>query len=127
MQSIAVAAAVIERDARILITRRLPGTHLAGLWEFPGGKPELGETLEDALRREMREELDADVDVGECIETVECEYPDRLVRIAFFSCALRGEPRPLEGQAIAWVSRDELADYEFPPADAALLARLRRG
>ena len=127
MEAIAVVAAVIERDAKILIARRQFGTHLAGLWEFPGGKPEVGETLEEALRREIREELDADVDVGERIETVEYDYLDRRVRIAFFRCSLHGEPRPLEGQAIAWVAREDLANYDFPPADAALLERLRRG
>ncbi|HEV8439371.1 MAG TPA: 8-oxo-dGTP diphosphatase MutT [Methylomirabilota bacterium] len=126
LPTITVAAAVIERDGKILITRRRVGAHLGGLWEFPGGKPEAGESLEAALRREMGEELDTDVDVGERIETVEWEYPDKRVRLVFFGCELRGEPRPLEGQEMAWVARADLAAYEFPPADATLIERLSR-
>ncbi len=125
MHTIEVVAAVIERDGRILITRRPEGSHLAGLWEFPGGKPGPGEGFEDALRREMREELDAVVSVGERIETVEWHYPDRRVRLAFFRCAILGEPRPLEGQEMRWVAPADLPAYQFPPADALLIERLR--
>ena len=93
---ITVVAAVIERDGKLLITRRRAGTHLSGLWEFPGGKPEPGEPLEDALRREIGEELDAAVSVGEPIETVDWQYPDKRVRLIFFRCGLaasRGRSR----------------------------------
>lgn len=124
---IEVVAGVIERDGRILITRRPEGSPLAGLWEFPGGKRNPGETPEDALRRELSEELDAAVTVGEPIETVEWEYPDRRVRLLFYRCSLAGEPRPLEGQEMAWVPLAELAGYEFPPADASLITRLNPG
>ncbi len=124
METIQVVAAVIEREGKLLITRRPEGRHLSGLWEFPGGKPEPGETLEHALRRELKEELDADVHPGERIETIEWDYPDRRVRLAFFRCAIRGEPRPLEGQEVAWVAPADLARYAFPPADAALIERL---
>ncbi|HXJ77854.1 MAG TPA: 8-oxo-dGTP diphosphatase MutT [Candidatus Methylomirabilis sp.] len=127
MKAIEVVAAVIERDGKLLITRRREGTHLAGLWEFPGGKPERGEALEDALRREIREELDAEVRVGERIETIDWQYPDKQVSLVFFRCAVEGEPRPLEGQEMAWVTAAELARYEFPAADARLIARLSRG
>jgi len=127
MNAIVVVAAVIERDGKLLITRRRAGTHLSGLWEFPGGKPEPGETLEDALRREIREELDAAVSVGERIETVDWEYPDKRVSLVFFRCEVEGEPRPLEGQEMAWVSRADLARYQFPAADAVLIGRLSRG
>jgi mutator protein MutT len=127
MEAIEVVAAVIEKDGKLLITRRRQGTHLSGLWEFPGGKPEPGEALEEALRREIREELDASVSVGEHIETVDWQYPDRRVSLVFFRCGMEGEPRPLEGQEMAWVTRDELAHYEFPAADARLIARLSRG
>ncbi len=127
MDPVAVVAAVIERDGKFLITRRPAGAHLAGLWEFPGGKPEPGETFEDALRREIGEELGAEASVGERIETVEWEYPDRRVRLIFFRCGIQGEPRPLEGQEMAWVAPADLASYEFPPADAELIARLSPG
>lgn len=127
MEAVQVVAAVIERDGKLLITRRPEGRHLSGLWEFPGGKPEPGEALEDALRREIKEELGADVHPGERIETVEWEYPDKRVNLVFFRCDIRGEPRPLEGQEMAWVTPADLARYEFPPADAALIQRLSRG
>ena len=122
-----VVAAVIERDGKILITRRPIGAHLAGLWEFPGGKPRPGETFEEALRREINEELGAVLSVGERIETVEWQYPDKRVRLVFFRCGIHGEPRPLEGQEMAWVAPADLARYEFPPADRVLLERLSRG
>jgi 8-oxo-dGTP diphosphatase len=121
---ITVVAGVIERDGKILITRRRAGTHLAGLWEFPGGKPESGETLDEALRREIAEELGADVSVGPPLETIDWQYPDKSVRLIFFRCGIRGEPHPLEGQEMAWVAPADLRRYEFPPADAALLDRL---
>ena len=126
MEAIEVVAAVIERDGKLLITRRPEGSHLSGLWEFPGGKPQPGETFEQALRREIDEELGAEVSVGERIETIEWQYPDKRVRLVFFRCDVRGEPRPLEGQEMAWVTPAELARYEFPPADAALIQRLCR-
>lgn len=119
-----VVAAVIERGGKILITRRPEGSHLAGLWEFPGGKPHPGESLEEALRREILEELDAEVMVRERIDTVEWTYPDKRVRVVFFRCAIRGEPRALEGQEMAWVAPADLPRYDFPAADAALIARL---
>ncbi|HSE03440.1 MAG TPA: 8-oxo-dGTP diphosphatase MutT [Methylomirabilota bacterium] len=120
-------AAVIERAGRILIARRRVGSHLGGLWEFPGGKGRPGEAPEAALVREIREELDAAVTVGELLDDVEWAYPEKTVRLRFFRCALEGEPRAAEGQEIAWVRPEELGRYEFPPADAGLVARLRRG
>lgn len=124
METIDVVAAVIEREGKILITRRPAGAHLAGLWEFPGGKPQAGESAAEALRREIEEELGAEVRVGERIDAVEWPYPDKLVRIAFFRCQVSGEPRPLEGQEMAWVAPAELPRYDFPPADATLVRRL---
>ena len=124
---ITVVAGVIERHGAILITRRPPGAHLAGFWEFPGGKARPGERLEDALSREIVEELGAQISVGERLDTVVWEYPDRIVRLVFFRCGIRGEPRPLEGQEMAWVAPAELLRYEFPPADRILLDRLSRG
>ena len=88
-----VVAAVIEREGRILIARRPAALHLGGLWEFPGGKRQPGETPEAALVREIREELDAAVTVGELLDDVEWTYPEKTVRLLFFRCALAGEPR----------------------------------
>src|SRR5262245_10720190 len=122
-----VVAAVIERDGRLLITRRPAGTRLAGYWEFPGGKREPGERAVPALEREIREELGAEVRVGEIIDTVDWPYPDKRVRISFFRCALAGPLAPPGELEMAWVAPGELGRYEFPPADAALIARLGSG
>ena len=121
-----VVAAVIERDGRYLITRRLEGTHLAGLWEFPGGKILPGEKPEDALRRESKEELGVEATVGELIETVDWTYPEKTVRILFFRCAVQGEPCPQERQEMLWVEAAELPAYRFPAADLGLVERLAR-
>ena len=116
---------MIERNGEILITRRPPGSHLAGFWEFPGGKPHPGEPLDQALRREIAEELGVQAQVGDKIETIDWEYTDKRVRLHFFRCTVTGEPCPLEGQEMAWVSPDDLRRYEFPAADASLLTRLQ--
>ena len=119
-----MVAAVIERDGRYLITRRLEGTHLAGLWEFPGGKISSAERPEAALRRELKEELGVDATVGDLVEAVTWTYPDKTVRILFFSCALAGEPRPQEGQEMRWAEGSALSTYAFPEADHQLVERL---
>lgn len=126
MEAIEVVAAVIERDGRYLITRRVEGTHLAGLWEFPGGKILPGEKPADALSRELKEELGVEATVGELIQTVDWTYPEKSVRLLFFRCALAGEPTPLEGQEMRWVAAADLPSHNFPDADATLIARLSR-
>ena len=124
--AVEVVAAVVERAGQYLITRRLEGTHLAGLWEFPGGKILPAEKPEDALRRELKEELGVQAAVGELIQTVDWTYPEKSVRLRFFRCALAGEPAPLEGQEMRWVAAADLRSYSFPEADATLIARLSR-
>ncbi len=127
MTFVDVAAAII-RDAsgRYLIARRRPGSHLAGMWEFPGGKRHAGETLEECLRRELHEELGATFDVGERVDTVEWTYDETTITLAFFRCEhTAGAIEPREAPAIAWVAPERLAEYEFPPADRALIDRLR--
>ena len=128
MKTVEVAAALIQdASGRYLIARRREGTHLAGLWEFPGGKREPHETLEQCLRRELTEELGADFAVQDRVETVRWEYPEKTVLLHFYRCTVdRGAIAALEGQALAWVAPDELDDYEFPAADLALIDRLRR-
>jgi 8-oxo-dGTP diphosphatase len=126
-QSIFVAAAVIERDGCYLITRRQPGVHLAGHWEFPGGKCEPDETLDACLRRELREELNVDVTVGDVLLTTTHDYPERRVELHFVRCGLDGEPAPQLGQEMRWTPREELNALEFPAADAELIRILTGG
>ena len=121
---ITVVAAVIEENGAFLVARRQKGVHLAGLWEFPGGKIDEGETHHAALRRETPAELDADVDVGDLVFEITHDYDDRTVSLFFYRCALRGTPRPLLGQEMRWVPRAELATLGFPPADEELIKRL---
>jgi 8-oxo-dGTP diphosphatase len=122
-----VVAALIQDDqGRYLITRRRGGSHLAGMWEFPGGKREPGELLEGALRRELTEELSACFAVGEKVETVRWNYPERTVVIHFYRCRLEsGTIEPRESQAMEWVAPERLKKFDFPPADRELIARLR--
>ncbi|MEQ1910084.1 MAG: (deoxy)nucleoside triphosphate pyrophosphohydrolase [Vicinamibacterales bacterium] len=126
MTTLVVTAAVVERDDTFLVTRRMKGTHLAGTWEFPGGKCEAGESLELCLQRELREELGVACDIGVEIFTVTHEYEDRCVELHFFSCSLHGEPTPLLGQEMQWVARARLGKLQFPPADADLIVLLSK-
>jgi mutator protein MutT len=121
---IVVVAAVIERDGRFLVTRRLEGTHLSGLWEFPGGKCEPGETLEACLQREILEELGVTAAVREEVVTTEHDYPERTVRLHFLQCDLDGDPRAVLGQEMRWVTRTELRALPLPEADRALVEAL---
>jgi mutator protein MutT len=100
---IVVVAAVIEDGGAFLLTRRRPGTHLAGMWEFPGGKLQPLETHAIGLQREIREELDTDIDVGELVSYTVHAYADRTIAIYFYRCMLTGRPRPVLGQQMRWV------------------------
>jgi mutator protein MutT len=121
---ILVVAAVIEQTDRFLVTRRQDGVHLAGFWEFPGGKVADGESHAAALRREIHEELDAGVLVRDLVLETSHAYPERIVTLFFYRCDLIGIPRPLLGQEMAWVARSELRSLNFPPADDELIRRL---
>jgi len=125
--ALVVVAAVIEQNNAFLVTRRQAGVHLAGMWEFPGGKIDPSESHADALRREMREELDTDVDVEDLILHTTHNYPDRTIALYFYRCALKGTPTPLLGQQMRWATRAELPTLGFPPADEALIQRLVAG
>ena len=126
MTTIVVTAAVIERDDRFLVTRRQPGVHLEGYWEFPGGKCERGEAHAACLARELREELAVDVNVGDELLATTHAYPDRSVELHFIRCELGGDPAPQIGQEMRWVARVDLAQLQFPPADAELIQLLTR-
>jgi 8-oxo-dGTP diphosphatase len=119
-----VVAAVIEQDGRFLVARRLSGTHLAGYWEFPGGKVHDGETMEEALRREIQEELATGITALTKIYETSHVYPERTIELRFFRGTLEGPAEPALGQELRWITREEFADLSFPPADAELLTEL---
>ena len=120
-----VTAGIVERAGRFLVTRRNPAKHLGGLWEFPGGKREPGESLEACLARELDEELGMRVRVGARLAVVPWSYPDRRVLLHFFRCQPeRGRIVPREGQPHRWVTSAELRELPMPPADAELVATL---
>jgi 8-oxo-dGTP diphosphatase len=121
---IRVVAAVIEVDDEFLVTRRPQGSYLAGLWEFPGGKVDAGETHAQALVRELREELGVEVEVGTLLFESSHAYADRTIGLSFYRCRLQGRPRPLLGQQMRWVARLDLGGLDFPPADDDLVKRL---
>ena len=127
MARIVVTAAVIRKDDGFLLTRRLRGTHLAGYWEFPGGKCERGETHEACLQRELAEELGVTARIGARIFEIVHDYPERTVELHFFECVIEGEPQALLGQEMRWVARRDLGALDFPEADAALIRMLQEG
>ena len=122
------ACALINHEGRILIAQRPAGKSMAGLWEFPGGKVEKGETPEAALVREMREELGVEI-ASEALEAfvfASHAYPDFHLLMPVFLCRQwLGEITPHEGQEIAWVSSSDLANYPMPPADLPLIPLFR--
>ena len=123
---IEVSAALIFHAGRLLITQRHANSHLGGLWEFPGGKREAGETFEKCLVREIREELGVEISVRRLFEEVRHDYPEKSVHLKFFICELvSGEPQAIDCAALKWVDRAGLAAHEFPAADASLLIKLQ--
>src|ERR1017187_9725534 len=121
-----VSAALIFREGKLLITQRHANSHLGGLWEFPGGKREPGESFEQCLVREIREELGAEIAVGELFEEIRHDYSEKSVHLKFFCCKLlAGEPQPLDCAALKWIGKAGLAAHGFPAADAQLLEKLK--
>lgn len=123
--SVDVAAGLLVTPGRVLISQRPPGGHLAGLWEFPGGKREPGESWEDCLRRELLEELNLIVRVGRLFETVVHPYPQKVVHLRFYLCQQVGGTLTCLGCSDArWVEWQDLGRFEFPAADHSLVHRL---
>ncbi|HBP58702.1 MAG TPA: 8-oxo-dGTP diphosphatase MutT, partial [Alphaproteobacteria bacterium] len=118
------AVALIDRDGRVLLAQRPAGKRMAGLWEFPGGKIETGETPEAALIRELGEELGIDT-AESCLAPLTFashSYDDfHLLMLVYVCRKWTGTPRPLEGGELAWVQASRLRDYEMPPADIPLI------
>ena len=125
---IEVAAAIIVREDRILVCSRPRGSELADFWEFPGGKAEPGETLREALVREIREELDLEILPGKIFWRLDHDYPDKSVRVTFFLASQRdpsAEPIPRDDQQMRWVTSGELDSVRFLPADLPVACALR--
>lgn len=120
-----VTAGLLQQDGMVLITKRPVGSHLAGYWEFPGGKQEAGETLEECLVREMKEELGVNVRAGKRLLTVNHEYENRIISLYLFQCThLGGELKPLACEEIRWVHPEDLTQYRFPPPDEKIIQLL---
>lgn len=116
---------LIDEDGRVLVTRRAPDTHQGGLWEFPGGKVEAGESVETALVRELAEELGIRVEASEPFMALDHDYADKQVRLDVRRVTRwQGEARGLEGQPLAWQLPPAMANWPFPEANAPILARL---
>lgn len=119
-----VAVALVDADKRVLLAQRPPGKQLAGLWEFPGGKLDPGERPEQALIRELKEELGIDVKEA-CLAPLTFAshaYPDFHLLMPLYVCRRwEGVPRPMEGQTLAWAKLNELRNYPMPPADEPLI------
>ena len=125
VKPIDVAAGLVFHQQKLLITQRLEGSPLAGLWEFPGGKREPGESFEECLIRELREELGIEVALGQAFEEITHDYPEKTVHLKFFLCRLaKGEPRAIGCATYEWATRERLAKRDFPSADERLLERL---
>jgi 8-oxo-dGTP diphosphatase len=122
---IVVAAGLIERDGKLLITRRPRGKHGALQWEFPGGKLERDEDPKECLIREIKEELDIVIEVGSIAEVIFHKYPEKSVLLLFYHCRwISGEPRAIDCDAFEWTSPDRLPDYDFLAADLDFIQKL---
>lgn len=123
-----VACAVIRQSGRVLITRRRPGDHLGGLWEFPGGKRVAPESLGATLEREIWEELTVRIRTGRFLRRIDYQYPGKRVSLYFYECVLlEGTPRCRGCDDFRWVRPFELKRFTFPPADALILEDIRAG
>ena len=126
VKPVKVAAGLVFKDEKLLITKRLKNIHLGGMWEFPGGKLELGESYEICLKREMFEELGVKVNVSYEFEEVLHRYSEMTVLIKFFICSLSsGTPKAIQCSEFQWINRRDLTRYNFPAADIKVINQLR--
>ena len=124
MKTIEVVAAIIIRDSQVFATQRGYG-EFQGWWEFPGGKIESGECPQEALVREIREELDAEIEVGDLLETVEWDYPNFHLTMHCFICSLTSESMHLnEHEAATWLTNETLHSVKWLPADEGILSKI---
>jgi len=126
MKEIEVVAAVIFQDGKVFATQRGYGPFKDG-WEFPGGKIEAGESPEEALRREISEELETEIEVGELIDTIEYDYPDFHLSMKCFACRIvSGDLHLVEHEAARWLNADQLDSVDWLPADITLIPKIAR-
>lgn len=126
MKTIRVVAAVIRRENKIFATARGYG-EFKGQWEFPGGKIEPGETPQQALVREIKEELEATISVGDLIDTIEYDYPSFHLSMDCFWCeVIEGELKLLEAESAKWLTKDTLYDVRWLPADITLIGKIKK-
>lgn len=124
---IQVAAAVIYQGSRFLLSKRLSHQHQGGKWEFPGGKVEAGETVEQALIRELKEEINIEVAKTEMFYQLEFEYPEKVVNLTFLLVTdFAGKEQGLEGQEVRWFSHEELQSLTFPDANVPVMEKIAR-
>jgi mutator protein MutT len=118
-------AVIINEKQEILIDKRLPKGLMANLWEFPGGKIEAGETPQDCIQREIKEELEVDIIVGDHLIDITHTYSEFMVTLSVYLCQIiMGEPQPLECAEIRWVTVSQLHNFEFPSANKAIISAL---
>jgi 8-oxo-dGTP diphosphatase len=126
-RQVRVVGAMLEKDGRYLITQRLPGKSLPLLWEFPGGRVQEGETDEEALARELEEDLGIEVEVGEQVMHTQHAYPNYDIDFRVFACRLLSPERAIQHTRVhdhRWVTLGEMSQYQFPDADARTLEKL---
>jgi mutator protein MutT len=124
---IEVGSGIILRRGRYLVSQRPEGSHLGPCWEFPGGKREVGETIQECVARKVRDELGIEVTVGKLWRVIERVYPERVVRLHFFLCTLKsGTPRAIGCQHFRWILPSEFGTYDFSPADLDIIHELAR-
>lgn len=122
-----VGAALVFKEGKFLITQRMEGDSFGGYWELPGGKKEPTESLEECVVRELKEEIDIEVEIKHFFRIITYHYPQRSVRLNIFFCSHKGgTPKPIECQDLAWVVPGDLHKYKFPEADQSLIAELAK-
>ena len=118
---------VFNENGELLIDKRLEGSSMGGLWEFPGGKKELHESIENTIQREIREELGIEVNIGEKLLSFEHIYSHKKLNFTVFICKwISGEPKSLSSQEMRWISPKRLCDFPFPAANTKIISELHR-
>ena len=127
-QVIEAVAAVIKRDGKFLITKRLETSPMGHCWEFPGGKIEKGESIEACAIRECREEIDVAVEPIRRLQDLWYDYPHGRIFLHFVLCRIvTGEPQPIACREVRWIEPDQFSDFEFPAADVGVIEEIQRG